>query len=118
MSTTMSGELHSFDTKDSSEISRVPGAYTYTVSASGGGTLRFKIEYFSGDEIAPPGDAVHGQWLTLEDRQKIDSGNSLNGSFTLPKSANASETETQLRLIFSRGLGTVGVDYQFAMQLA
>ena len=118
MATTITGELHGLDTKDTSEISRLPRAYNYSVSASGGGTLRFKVEYYTGDEIALPGDGVNGSWVTLEDRQKIDSGNTLNGAFTLPHAVEPSQAETLLRLIFSRGMGTQGVDYNFQMSPA
>jgi len=42
MSTTITGDLHGFNTEDKSEFSRPARDYTYRVTASGGGTLRLK----------------------------------------------------------------------------
>jgi hypothetical protein len=118
MSTTIKGDLHSLDTKGTSDLYKTPGKYKYTVSATGGGKLRFKVKYYSGDEYSPfPGDGLKGKWYTLVKREKVDSGAILSGSFDLPQSLGGQST-TQLRLIFSRGFATTGVDYDFSMQAA
>jgi hypothetical protein len=118
MSTSVKGDLHSWDTKDKRDLWMAPGKYKYTVSASDGGKLRFKVKYYSGDQYSPyPGDGKKGNWYTLVKREKVDSGASLSGSFNLPESLSGWPV-TQLRLIFSRGAATKGVDYNFSMDLA
>jgi hypothetical protein len=89
MSTTITGDLHGFNTKDQSEISRVACKYDYSVKASDGGTLRFKVEHYTGDQIALDGDALKGEWETIEERIKIESGHTTTGSFTVPETLNA-----------------------------
>ena len=118
MSTTASGELHGLDTKDTCEYTREARKYNYTVKASGGGTLRFKAEYFTGDQLGVGADFVPGKWLTIEERVKIESGHTLTGSFTLIPLYTSTDNQGLLRLIFSRGLGTKGVDYEFFMEPA
>jgi len=118
MSTTITGGLHGLDTKDNIKLYKAPKKYKYTVSASGGGKLRFKVKYYTGDEYSPyPGDGLKGKWRTLVKREKIDSGASLSGSFDLPQSLGGQST-TELKLIFSRGFATTGVDYNFSMEAA
>lgn len=118
MSTTVSGELHHADTKDICDFARLARPYTYRVKASSGGTLRFKIEHFTGDQIGVGADYVKGKWMTIENRSKIEAGHTCTGSFTLPTTLNMDEGMGSLRLIFSRGLGTKGVDYEFFMEPA
>lgn len=118
MSTTITGELHGLDTKDTSELARLARRYNYSVKASGGGTLRFKIEHFTGDELGIGVDYVKGKWITLEDRSKIESGHTCTGSFTLPLTRNMSDGMGLVKFIFSRGMGTKGVDYEFFMEPA
>ncbi len=118
MSTSVSGELHGTDTKDTCVFGRKTRKYNYTVKASGGGTLRFKAEHFTGDQLGVGADYVKGKWVTIEERVKIESGHTLTGSFTLPHTLNMDEDEGSLQLIFSRGLGTQGVDYEFTMEPA
>jgi hypothetical protein len=118
MSTSVSGELHGVDTKDTCEYTRVARKYNYSVKASGGGTLRFKAEHFTGDQLGVGADYVKGKWVTIEERVKIESGHTLTGSFTLPTTLNMPDDRGSLRLIFSRGLGTQGVDYEFFMEPA
>lgn len=118
MSTTISGELNGVDTKDSCDLARLARTYTYRVKASGGGKLRFKIKHFTGDEIGVGADYVKGKWITIEDRSKIETGHTCTGSFKLATTRNMSEDMGSLRLIFSRGLGTKGVDYEFFMEPA
>lgn len=118
MSTTVSGELHGTDTKDTFELARQTRNYDYSVKASGGGTLRFKIEHYTGDQLGVGADYVKGKWITIEDRSKIESGHTCKGSFTLPGTLNMADGMGSLKLIFSRGLGTKGVDYEFFMEPA
>jgi hypothetical protein len=118
MSTTIKGDLHGFNTEDKCELGRQARKYNYSVQASGGGTLRFKAEHFTGDELGVGADYVKGKWVTIEERIKIESGHTTTGSFTLPTTRNAPEGTGSLRLIFSRGLGTKGVDYEFFMEPA
>jgi len=118
MSTTISGELHGTDTKDTFDYARLARKYNYTVKASGGGTLRFKAEHYTGDQLGIGADYVKGKWVTIEERVKIESGHTMTGSFTVPHTLNMDEDEGSLRLIFSRGLGTKGVDYEFFMEPA
>lgn len=117
MSTTINGELHGWDTKDQCELSRAAGKYGYSVKASGGGTLRFKVEHYTGDEVALDVDANKGRWFTIEERIKIESGHTTVGHFTVPETLNMNGNGL-IKLIFSRGLGTQGVDYEFFMEPA
>jgi hypothetical protein len=97
MSTTITGDLHGLDTKDKSKLYKAPKKYKYTVSASGGGKLRFKVKYYTGDQYSPnPGDGLKGKWRTLIKREKVDSGASLSGSFDLPQSQGGQPT-TELK---------------------
>ncbi len=118
MSTSITGELHGLNTKDTCELGRLPRTYDYTVKASGGGTLRFKVDHFTGDQIGVGADDVDGKWLTIEERIKIESDHTTTGRFTLPAVGVAADGEATMRLIFSRGLGTKGVDYEFFMEPA
>jgi len=118
MSTSVSGELHSWDTEDKLQMGRQARTYNYRVTASGGGTLRFKVEHFTGDELGVGADFVPGKWITIEERIKIESGHTTSGSFTLPETRNVQEGMGTMRLTFSRGLGTKGVDYDFFMEPA
>ena len=113
MSTTISGSLHDFDTKDTYEKLRVARRYTYTLRATGGGKLRFKLKYYSPPELA---EAGNGEWYVLEDRSKIAGGTTLNGSFTVPETWASGKTS--LKFIFSRGALTEGVEYEFYMEPA
>jgi hypothetical protein len=116
--TTFRGGLHGLDTKDKDKFYKPPGKYKYNVSASGGGKLRFKVKYYTGDQTETKnGDEVHGSWNTLVKREKVDSGSTLSGNFDLPQSQGGQST-TELKVIFSRGLGTKGVDYNFSMDPA
>src|SRR5438874_5393984 len=100
MSTTLTGELCGLDTKDTHELGRIPRKYDYSVKASGGGTLRFKVDHFTGDQIGVGADNVPGRWLTIEERIKIESGHTTTGSFTLPAMGVAADGEATMRLIF------------------
>ena len=118
MSTTISGELNGLDTKDTCDLARLARKYSYRVKANGGGKLRFKIKHFTGDQIGVGADYVKGKWITIENRSKIESGHTCSGSFKLPPTLNMPDGLGSLRLIFSRGLGTKGVDYEFFMEPA
>ena len=116
MSTTIKGDLHGLNTEDKCELGREARTYDYSVKASGGGTLRFKVEHYTGDQLGVGADYVKGKWITIEERIKIESGHTTTGSFTLPTTLNAPDGQGSMRLIFSRGLGTKGVDYEFFME--
>ena len=116
MSTTISGDLYRSDTKDVCELTRKARKYDYRVQASGGGTLRLKIEYRTDDQLGVGADYVKGKWYTLVPRFKTDSGQTTEGSFTLPDTG--ADGSTRIKFIFSRGLGTKGVDYEFYMEPA
>ena len=118
MSTTITGELHGLNTKDTCELGREPRKYDYSVKATGGGTLRFKVDHFTGDQHGVGADDVQGSWVTIEERIKIESDHTTTGSFTLPAMGLAADGDATMRLIFSRGLGTQGVDYEFFMEPA
>ena len=116
MSTTLTGDLHGTDTKDTSELSRKARKYTYRVSASGGGTVRLKIDYLIPGQIGLDGDTIDSKWKNLVPRFKTDSGQTTSGRFSLPKVND--EGKTMMKVIFSRGIGTKGVNYEFYMEPA
>lgn len=116
MSTTLKGSLDGLDTKDVHEISRLARKYSYDVTASGGGTLRFKIEIYDPGQIGIGVDNVKGRWRTLLDRDKIDSGRKCGGTIDVPKLTTTDSRA--LKVIFSRGVGTKGVGYDFFMEPA
>ncbi|MEM7038000.1 MAG: hypothetical protein AAF570_13535, partial [Bacteroidota bacterium] len=85
MPTTLKGTLHGTDTKDTCELTRKARKYDYECKASGGGKLRLKIKYqtTSTDSLTSQ-DTGKEVWRTVVDREKIASGNTVKGSFTLP----------------------------------
>ena len=115
MSTFFKGSLNGLDTKDTHEISRKVRKYNYTVKAKGKGTLRFKIDYLDPGQIGVGADHVPAKWRTLVKRHKVDGGKSCSGSFELQGFDDESRS---LKMIFSRGVGTKGVDYDFEMEKA
>lgn len=115
MPTTLKGNLRNLDTKDKVEKTRLARKYDYRISASGGGTVRLKIEYYYPGQIGQDGDTIGPMWKTLVPRYKTDSGQTTSGSFTIPGDSDDSK---KLRFIFSRGAGTQGVDYDFFMEKA
>lgn len=116
MSTTFQGRLNGFDTKDVHEVSRVARKYSYDVAASGGGTLRFKVKVYDPGQIGIGADEVKGKWRTLVDRDKIDGGHKVSG--TLDVLGVGDIDSRSLKFIFSRGIGTKGVGYDFFMEPA
>ncbi|MEM7038001.1 MAG: hypothetical protein AAF570_13540 [Bacteroidota bacterium] len=105
MSTTLKGTLHGTDTKDTCEIYRKARKYKFTCSAEGGGNLRLKIK------------ANDGNWDTIVDRSRINGGSTISGSFTAPVDPDE-DGKARLKVIFSRGALTRGVDYHFFMEPA
>jgi hypothetical protein len=112
MSTTIQGDLHNTDYSDKIELVRTARAYKYEVSASGGGTVSFKMEYFQPALLGETGG--RDQWWTIEDKSKVASGATLTGSFTVPRTQLTSTTDTdstRIRATFSREFASTGVDY-------
>lgn len=114
MPTTVNGDLHGFDTKDSCEFTRLARKYDYQVSASDGGTVRLKISYWIPPVLGIGPEYQPGKWKTLVSRFKTESGQTTSGSFTLPDAGG--QGSTLMKLIFSRGVATQGVDYEFYME--
>jgi len=104
MSTTITGNLFDLDTVDAIEYSRVPRDYNYTLKATGGGKLSFKIEHSS----VPLGSSG-GSWSTIEEKSKVESGHTQSGSFTAAASGSAN---SHLKFTFSRAALTKGVSYE------
>lgn len=115
MSTTLSGSLNGLDTKDTYERTRLARDYTYRLTASGGGTLRFKIQKYAAGDIGVGADSTKGRWVTVLPRFKTNGGQTCTGAFTIPGFDGDSAS---VKFIFSRGLGTKGVDYNFFMEPA
>ena len=119
MSTTISGDLHHTDYSDKVELVRTARAYDYELSASGGGKVAFKAEFYAPPLLGEVG--THGQWYPLEDKVKVESGDTFNGSFTVPRtqiSSSSYSDDTQIRLHFSREFASTGVDYKLTFQPA
>lgn len=119
MSTTINGDLHNLDYSDHCEFVRTARIYNYELTASGGGKVSFKVEFFSPPLLGEVG--VSGHWYVLEDKSKIASGTTLKGSFTVPKtqlSSSSTSDQTQIRLTFSRALASKGVDYRLFFEPA
>ena len=60
-------------------------------------------------------DEVKGKWRTLVERFKVDGGRTCNDSFDLP---GLDGDKRNMKVIFSRGVGTKGVNYDFTMSPA
>lgn len=115
MSTTIHGDLYGADTKDRCELLRKTRKYNYTLKASGGGKLSFKIKYYSLPEL---GESGRGRWISIEEKSKIASGTTLKGSFNPPKTYESEGGQTKLKFVFSRAILTAGVSYEFFMEPA
>jgi hypothetical protein len=110
MSTTLSGELHNLDYSDDYQLTRTADSYKYELTPSGGGRVSFKVESFQ-----PHYPGIPSKWTTIEDKSKVSSGATLNGSFTVPStqiSASDSTNSTLIRVTFSREFASNGVDYK------
>src|SRR5437773_573331 len=108
MSTTLKGDLHHTDYSDSFELARLPRTYTYSLSASDGGKVSLKIETYA---PALLGESGGGHWYTTEEKSKIASGTTLNGEFTVGKTALSSSSYadyTTIKITFSRELASDG----------
>lgn len=119
MSTTLSGDLHDLDYSDKFELVRTARTYNYELTASGGGKVSFKVEWYHPPLLGEVG--VSGQWWSLEDKSKVASGTTLNGSFIVPKhniDSSSSSDQTQIRLIFSREFASAGVNYKLFFEPA
>jgi hypothetical protein len=117
MATTITGSLKSLDTKDTFTIHRKPNVFDYTVSASGGGTLRFKVQAYQPPLVGEVG--TKGSWVTIRSRIKVDSGKTKTGTFTVPvtKLSSTQDAEkTEVKVILSRGVGTKGVEYDVELK--
>lgn len=101
---TITGNLFDLDTKDSFETSKTPKVYNYTVKASGGGKVSFKVELCS-VPLGSPG----GTWSTIEDKFEIESGVTASGSFN---AAPSGSSNSHLRFTFTRKALTKGVSYE------
>jgi hypothetical protein len=115
MSTTITNDLHGTNTSDMFELLREARKYNYTVSASGGGKLSFRVEWMS--TLHPQGQPNKELWSKIEDKSKIQSGTELKGSFTAPESFPKSG-QARIRLYFTRAILSEGVDYKFTMSPA
>lgn len=114
MATNINGSLHGTDTEDmSGDLNLVPRRYDYTVTASGGGKVKVKIECRSPDVLGVGADFERGKWRTVVDKFDTDSGQTTSGHFTVPSFGNP---ETKTRVHFSRSIGTKGVDYAFHLE--
>ena len=110
MSTTLSGDLHNLDYSDDYQLTRTADSYKYELTPSGGGRVSFKVESFQ-----PHYPGIPSKWTTIEDKSKVSSGATLNGSFTVPStqiSASDSTNSTLIRVTFSREFASNGVDYK------
>jgi hypothetical protein len=119
MSTTISNDLYDLDYSDKFELVRTARTYNYELTASGGGRVSFKIEWYSPPLLGEVG--VSGHWYDLEDKSKVASGTTLNGSFTVPKhqiDSSSWSDQTQLRLTFSREFASAGVSYKLFFEPA
>jgi hypothetical protein len=115
MSTTITNDLHGTNTSDMFEFLREARKYNYTVSASGGGRVAFRVDVMS--TMHPQGSPNKEIWVTIEDKSKIQSGTELKGSFTAPESFPKSG-QARLRFYFTRAVLSEGVDYKFEMSPA
>jgi hypothetical protein len=101
------------------ELLRDARKYKYTVSASGGGKLAFRVECLS--TWHEQGRPNHELWSVIEDKSKIESGTTLNGSFNAPASytaTGATPPQSLLRIYFTRAVLSEGVNYKFEMSPA
>jgi len=112
MSITITRSMHGLDTEDmSQEFGLEPRRYDYTVTASGGGKVKVRIEHRTPDIPGIGSENVRGKWKTLVDKFDTDSGQTTSGHFTLP--SFPTHPLTKMRVHFSRSIGSKGVDYVY-----
>jgi hypothetical protein len=95
--TTISGDLHNADYGDNVVRDMTAGVYEYTLTASDGGKLTFKVECKNDRD----------NWETIEERQKIRDAE-VNGHFTVLDQTGGS---SDVRFNFNREFLGKGVDY-------
>ena len=93
---TIKGELSGTDYGDNHERFLEEGTYDYTVKATDGGKLAFKVEVKEFPELGESGGT---RWNTVEQKSKIQSGTTLRGDF--PASSSL-ETVAEVRFNFNR----------------
>ncbi|SDY94854.1 hypothetical protein SAMN05660209_04171 [Geodermatophilus africanus] len=94
---TISGDLHNADYGDNVVRDMTAGDYQYTLSASDGGKLAFKVECKNDRD----------NWETIEEKQKIRNAE-VNGHFTVLDQTGGS---SDVRFNFNREFLGNGVDY-------
>ncbi len=115
MPTRIKDDLFGVDTKDTCNLLKKTRKYNYTLKASGGGKLSFKIKYYVLPEL---GESGRGRWVVTEKKSKIASGTTLDGTFTPGKTYESEGGQSKLQIVFSRAIGTAGVAYDFVMEPA
>jgi len=118
MPTTLKGTLHDLDYGDKYVLDVKPGVYSYNLVATFHGTVALKVEYH---ETPPIGSTEHDHWWKIEGKEKVRSGTSIDGKFTVPEvrvDANTVADKTEIRVTFSREFASLGVDYDFTFQPA
>jgi hypothetical protein len=100
---TITGTLHGLDYGDNKIETLSQGIYDYTLTASGGGRLAFKVEAHQ-----HVGAADRQHWVTVEEKSKVQSGTGLEGDFAADDNLNAT---CEIRFNFNREVLSDGVDY-------
>jgi hypothetical protein len=119
MATDISADLHGLDYSDKVNLIRTARTYNYSLTASDGGTVSFKVE-----SVQPPllGEMGGNDYYTIiEPKVKVSSGHTHNGSFTVPKTqltASESTDQTIIQLTFAREALSDGVNYDLHFEPA
>ena len=100
---TVTGTLHGLDYGDNVIDELTQGIYDYTLTASGGGRLAFKVEAHQ-----HVGDKDREHWVTVEEKSKVQSGTALKGDFAADDNLKAT---CEIRFNFNREVFSDGVDY-------
>ena len=86
------------------------GTYDYTLKATEGGKLAFKVEVKDYPEL---GESGSPRWRTVEEKSKIQSGTTLRGDFVASSSL---ETGAEVRFNFNREFLSQKVGYELTFQ--
>ena len=108
MATYLRGALYGTDYKDSFQLLRHQQTYNYTLTASGGGRVAFKVEQW---KVEPSHGPVE-KWYVIEEKSKVQSGTTLNGTFTV--SVEPGEAQSSILLTFTREFLSAGVDFELS----
>ncbi|WP_164115243.1 hypothetical protein [Sphingorhabdus sp. Alg239-R122] len=110
---TIRNDLRKGDYRDAFDRYLEPGRYRYTLTASGGGKVAFKVrEHTRQGE----GKRIRKWKILIEPKSRISGGSELDGEFLVHEDKLFRDSEpaetTRTQFIFTRKAFSAGVDYE------